>query len=316
MTTELIRGLQHLSAHHQGAVITIGNFDGVHKGHQALLEKVKERAKERGVPSSVMTFEPQPTEFFLKARSAARLTRFREKFSLLKEFNIDKVFVIHFDKHFAAFSAESFIDLLAKKLKVKEVIVGDDFHFGSGRKGDVKQLKEAGAQFGFSVMTIPDCSFEGERISSTRVRLALQQGNLALTEKLLGRPYSMKGRVVYGDQRGRVLGFPTANIDLHRQVTPIMGIFIVRLHGLGKQALPGVASIGVRPTIADSHALLEVHIFNFNQTIYGKQVCVEFCEKLRDEERFDTLDLLKEQMVKDAEMARAYFKKSGELTGE
>lgn len=316
MKTELIRGLHNLTAAHEGAVITIGNFDGVHQGHQALLTKVKERSKELGVSSLVITFEPQPMEFFLKEKSAARLTRLREKFSLLKEFNIDKVFVIHFNKQFADFSAKSFVQLLSKQLKVKEVIVGDDFQFGKGREGNVNQLRDAGHQLGFSVMTIPDRLFDEERVSSTRVRLALQAGNLALAEKLLGRPYSMKGRVVHGDQRGRVLGYPTANIDLHRNVTPIMGIFIVRVHGIGDRALPGVASIGVRPTIGDSKTLLEVHIFNFNQTIYGRQVCVEFLKKLRDEERFNTLDLLKDQIAKDAEAARAYFHERGELTGE
>lgn len=314
MATELIRGLHNITARHQGCVVTIGNFDGVHKGHQALLSQVKERANALGVPSLVITFEPQPLEFFAKERSVPRLTRWREKFLLLSEFGIDKVLVIRFNAEFAALNAEAFVKtLLGSRLAVREVIVGDDFHFGSGRQGDVPLLQQMGAQMGFTVATMPSYLLDAERISSTRIRQALQKADLGLAQQLLGHPYTMKGRVVYGDQRGRVLGFPTANIDLHRHVTPLMGIYVVRLHGIGKKSLPGVANIGIRPTIGDSRALLEVHIFNFNQNIYGQAVCVEFCRKLRDEERFANLDLLKEQMEKDAEVAYAYFVERGEL---
>jgi riboflavin kinase/FMN adenylyltransferase len=316
--TELIRGIHNVTTKHRGCVVTIGNFDGVHKGHQVLLSQVKERAMRLGVPSMVITFEPQPMEFFAKERSVARLTRCREKFFQLAQWGIDKVLIIRFNAEFAALSAEAFAEnLLGKQLGIKEVIVGHDFHFGRGRQGDVSLLKKAAARLGFVVDTIPNNVLDGERISSTRVRQALYVADLALTEKLLGRPYSMKGRVVYGDQRGRVLGFPTANIYLHRHVSPILGIYVVRLHGIGNKPLPGVANIGVRPTIGtDSRTLLEVHVFNFNQTIYGRQVCVEFCKKLRDEERFANLDLLKEQMLIDAEQARMYFIERGEMSDE
>lgn len=313
VATELIRGLHNFNQKHKGCVATIGNFDGVHKGHQALLSQVKKRAEALGVPSLVITFEPQPMEFFAKEQAVARLTRWREKFLLLSQYGIDKVLVIRFNGQFAALNAEAFVELLGKRLSVKEVIVGDDFHFGKGRQGNVDFLKESGAQLGFAVATMPNILFDGERISSTRVRNALQMADLILAEQLLGRPYSMQGRVVYGDQRGRVLGFPTANIHLLRHVTPVLGIYVVRLHGIGKKPLPAVANIGIRPTIGDSRTLLEVHVFNFDQTIYGQYVCVEFCKKLRDEERYANLDLLKEQIGKDAEAARAYFVERGEL---
>jgi riboflavin kinase/FMN adenylyltransferase len=314
VNTQLIRGIQNLPANFPGSSATIGNFDGVHLGHQALLAEVKKQAEERGLPSVVITFEPQPLEFFGKNPALPRLMRWREKFLALAERGIDKVMLLRFDDQLANLSAEDFVyGILQRGLKVAHLTIGDDFHFGKGRRGDFNLLKTMGAAGGFSVASIPTVLVENERVSSTRVRKALADDDHVLVKKLLGRPYTMRGRVAHGDKLGRELGFPTANIFLHRQSTPIHGIYIVRLHGLSDTALPGVASIGYRPTVGGKRELLEVHLLDFNQDIYGKAVCVEFCEKIRAEERYDTLDLLKAQIAKDASIARNYFIARGEL---
>lgn len=308
MTTQLIRGLSHLPAHFIGGVATIGNFDGVHQGHQALLTKVVKTAKALGLPSLVITFEPQPLEYLVPQKSVPRLTRLREKFYLLAKSGIDHVLIIRFDEDMARLTPDEFIQLLLDKLKVKHLIVGKDFRFGKNRQGDVELLKKAG----FTVLTQPDVMMDSERVSSTRIRQALLAGNHALAHRLLGRPYFMMGHVVHGNKLGRQLGYPTANIYLHRKVSPVMGVYVVKVHGLGKKPLPGVANIGIRPTIGGTRSLLEVHLFNFNQAIYGKYVSVEFCHKLRDEERYDSLDALKAQIDIDADQAREYFIKQGE----
>lgn len=305
---KLIRGLHNLSSAEKGGVITIGNFDGVHLGHQALLAKVKERARALGVPSVVMTFEPQPLEFFAAERRVARLTRWREKVCLLRDAGIDQILVAQFNQKVAGLSPEQFVQhILVDGLGVREVIVGDDFQYGRARAGDIVTLKAAGEQYGFEVAALSTVLYDGERVSSTRIRQALAEADHALAAALLGRPYSMIGRVVHGDKRGRTLGFPTANIHLHRKVSPVQGIYVVRLQGIAAQPLPGVANVGTRPTIGGTRTLLEVHLFDFDQDIYGRRVTVEFCHKLRDEERYANLDLLKEQMERDAEQARHYF---------
>lgn len=310
VTTQLIRGLSHISTLFRGCVATIGNFDGVHLGHQALLSKVVKTAKSLGLPSLVITFEPQPLEYLIPQKSVPRLTRLREKFYLLSKADIDNVLIIRFDEDFARLTADEFIQsLLIDKLKVKHLIVGDDFRFGRGRQGDIALLKKEG----LTVETQAEVIMDSARVSSTRVRLALLAGNHELANHLLGRSYFMMGRVVHGDKLGRKLGYPTANIHLHRKVSPVMGIYVVKVHGLMKKPLPGVANIGIRPTIGGTRSLLEVHLFNFNQAIYGKYVSVEFCHKLRDEERYDSLDALKAQIDIDAEQAREYFIKQGSL---
>lgn len=309
MATRLIRGLQNLPPSlKQGCVVTIGNYDGIHRGHQALLQQLKARAETLSVPSVVITFEPQPLEFFSKDRSVPRLTRFREKFYHIAQCGIDYVLVIRFNDLFASLSAEAFADkILHKAMQVKHMIVGDDFHFGHKRQGDVHTLQTLGQRFGFIVEQMHSVMVDHERISSTRIRKALQEDQHSLVLQLLGRPYSMMGRVVYGHQRGRMIGFPTANIYLHREATPVLGVYVVRLHGIETQGLPGVANVGVRPTVGGTRTVLEVHIFDFDQMIYGREVRVEFCKKLRDEQRFATLDLLKEQIWQDAAKARDYF---------
>jgi riboflavin kinase/FMN adenylyltransferase len=309
VATKLVRGFKNNIPLPKGSVVTIGNFDGIHLGHQALIKRVKTSAKELSVPSIVLTFEPQPLEYFVPGRLVPRLTRFREKFTLLSKADVAEVWVVRFNAEFAALTADEFIkQILCKKLNVKHLIVGSDFRFGKGRLGDVNMLRKAGEALGFTVEIMPDIIVGGERVSSTRIRNALLENNLALAEELLGRPYTMLGKVVYGNQLGRQLGFPTANIYLHRAATPVHGIYVVRVHGLENKILPGVANVGVRPTIGGTRILLEVYLFDFERTIYGKPVTVEFCKKLREEERYDNLELLRLQMEKDAKQAREYFK--------
>jgi riboflavin kinase/FMN adenylyltransferase len=306
--TELIRGLYNIKEQHRGCVATIGNFDGVHLGHQALLTCVKQKAKTLHCSSLLITFEPQPLEFFSPDKAVPRLTRFREKFYYLSQFGVDKVLVIPFNQSFAKLSAKDFCqEVLGKQLGIKHIIVGDDFRFGAGREGNVQFLQAMDSQSGFSVEIMPTILLEQERISSTRIREALIKADHSLAGRLLGRPYSMMGRVVYGNQLGRQLGFPTANIFLHRAVAPVQGIYAVRMHGISREGLPGVANVGTRPTIGGTRTILEVHLFDFNETIYGKYVSVEFCKKQRDEERYDNLELLRQQIEKDALLARSYF---------
>lgn len=314
MSIQLIRYMGTLTSQSKGCVVTIGNFDGVHCGHQALLERLKVRACALALPSLVIAFEPQPAEFFCRGKPVPRLTRFREKLYYLTQNGVEKAWIMRFNAALAALTAEEFIkDILCARLQLRHLIVGDDFRFGHGRHGDVVLLKDTGRKLGFTVEIMPSVQIAGERVSSTRIRQALSVADYALAEQLLGRPYCMLGRVAYGAQLGRVLGFPTANIYLHRQETPVKGIYVVRLHGIAKKGLPGVANVGIRPTVGGTRTLLEVHIFDFAQNIYGRQVKVEFCKKLREEERFPNLDLLKEQMLQDAAQARDYFIKSGEL---
>lgn len=314
MKTELIRGLRNLSDRHRGCVVTIGNFDGVHVGHQALLAKVTEKARELQAPSLVVIFEPQPFEFFVKERTAPRLTRWREKFCLFAKYGIDYVLIVRFNAAFAGLSPEEFVeDILVKTLDVKHVIVGDDFRFGHTRGGDVRYLVEAAARHGFIAEILQGIMMDGARISSTRVRKALAEANHERAARLLGHPYSVMGRVVHGDKRGRIIGFPTANIYLHRVAIAVQGVYIVRMHGLAEKGLPGVANVGTRPTVGGTSCLLEVHLFNFDKDIYGCHVSVEFCKKLREEIHFENVELLKEQILKDAENAENYFKARGEL---
>jgi riboflavin kinase/FMN adenylyltransferase len=312
--TKVIRGLNNIESAPKGAVVTIGNFDGVHLGHQALLKKTIERAEELNTASLVIIFEPQPFEFFAKEKIAPRLTRWREKFCWLAHYGIDAVLVIRFNKQFASLTPDEFVDhILMDALEVKQIIVGDDFQFGRGRQGDFNFLQNKAKSAGFSVENMPSLSLDGERVSSTLVRNALANSDHEKVERLLGRPYTMQGRVVYGDKRGRTMGFPTANIYLHRPITPVQGVYAVRMHGINNKVLPGVANVGIRPTIGGTRSLLEVHLFDFAKEIYGRQVKVEFCKKLRDEKRYPNLDLLIEQIFKDASEARNYFKACGEL---
>jgi riboflavin kinase/FMN adenylyltransferase len=305
---ELIRNQAQLRPHHQNCVATIGNFDGVHLGHQAILRQLMLQAQQRQLPAVVIIFEPQPQEFFAPQQANARLTRLREKLMALRRYGVSRVLCLHFNTQLAALSAHEFIEkILVQGLKIQHLVVGDDFRFGRDRQGHFELLQQRGQQYGFTVASQPTFIIEGERVSSTRVRQALEQGDMLMAQQLLGRPYTLCGRVRYGQQRGRSIGFPTANIFLHRPISPLTGVFAVTLHGIHQQPLPGVANLGTRPTVDGTQFLLEVHLFDFQKTIYGQYVEVEFICKLRDEQRFNSFSALKQQIVQDVQVAKAVF---------
>ncbi|MBI3900131.1 MAG: bifunctional riboflavin kinase/FAD synthetase [Gammaproteobacteria bacterium] len=305
---ELIRGLHNLRPDHRGCVVTIGNFDGIHLGHQAVITQLHERAQALAVPSLIMFFEPQPAEYFRPQAMPARLMRLREKLLTLREQPIDRVLCVRFDDRVAALDAEVFIEqILRRGLDARYVVVGDDFRFGHKRRGDLDMLVRAGRQHGFDVAAMPTFRIDGERVSSTRIRAALAAGDLTTAAKLLGRPYRMCGRVAHGDKIGRQIGVPTANIALHRRHAAIQGIFAVKTSGLSAKPLAGVASIGTRPTVGGVKPLLEVHLFDFDGEIYGRHIAVDFLHKLRDERRFDSVEEMRAQIMDDIERARDYF---------
>ena len=269
MPAKLIRGFNQIKPEHQNGVAAIGNFDGVHLGHQALIQKVIQQAKVRRAPSIVITFEPHPFEFFQKEHlTIPRLTRLREKFTALSACGVDYILILKFNQQLAETSASDFVaEILHHRLRLKELIVGDDFRFGRGRLGDLSLLQSMGETLGFEAIEVPAVQVDGVRISSTRIRQALEAGDHVLVERLLGHPYFMQGRVRSGDQLGRKLGFPTANIFLHRQLTPVKGIYFVYVHDLADHPLPGAANVGTRPTIGGTRTLLEVHLLDFNKVI-------------------------------------------------
>lgn len=306
---KLIRGNHNLSQPLQGAVVTLGNFDGMHLGHQALLNKLNAMRESLNLPSIVITFEPQPKEFFAKRETVPRLMRFCEKWLALKDYNIDYVFCLRFNQALASLSPEAFVKkILIDQLNAKVVIVGDDFRFGAKRAGDYAQLKQLGDKYGFQTIEMPTIMVDNERVSSTRVREALEAGDLNAAEKLLGRPYRLYGKVGHGDRLGRDLGYPTANVNLHRDLVPLGGIFVIRVYGLGDHPYEGVANVGTRPTVGGTRILLEAHLFDFNAEIYGHNIEVEFLHKLRDEERYDTLEELVEHIHQDVIDAKNYFR--------
>lgn len=309
----LIRGLHNLRPADRGCVATIGNFDGVHLGHRAVFRRLQERGAALGLPTTVITFEPQPMEFFAPAHAPARLTRLREKLAAIADAGIDRVMLLHFGPRLAAMAAPDFVrTLLANGLGVRFLSVGDDFRFGNLRHGDFALLQRMGAELaasgqGFAVANLHTIRHGEERISSTRVREALARGDLDQAHTLLGRPYRIGGRVAHGDKRGRTIGFPTANINLHRRVSPLGGVYAVVVHGLGATPRPGVANIGRRPTVGGTDERLEVHLFDFDGDLYGRHLDVEFRLRLRDERRFESFDALKAQITRDAATARDYL---------
>jgi riboflavin kinase / FMN adenylyltransferase len=293
--------------------LTIGNFDGVHRGHQALLAHVTAAAHRLGLESAVMTFEPHPREYFARrandlSKAPARIANLRDKLESLSDAGVDRVIVEHFNEHFASMSPQEFTQrVLVEGLHVKWLMVGDDFCYGARRAGNIPMLIEAGKEFGFEVHSLPAVLHDATRISSSAVRAALAQGDFEATRALLGHPYSMSGHVIHGAKLGRTLGFPTLNLRVaHRPA--LAGIFVVQVHGLAERPLPAVASLGVRPTVEDAgRMLLEVHIFDWNQSCYGKLVRVEFLSKLRDEEKYVDLPTLTAAIDRDAQQARAWF---------
>jgi riboflavin kinase/FMN adenylyltransferase len=308
---ELVRGLHNLRPGHRGCAATIGSFDGLHLGHQAVLEQLAEQAAGRRLPATLVTFEPQPREYFMPDAAPPRLTRFREKLELLRHYGVDRVVCLRFNHYLASLTADAFIQtVLLDGLDVKYLVVGDDFRFGSERNGDFSLLVQAGQRHGFPVVNMHTVSAGNGRVSSTRIRESLRAGDLAAAEALLGRPYRMSGRVAHGDKRGRTIGFPTANIFLHRAAVPVEGVFAVQLTGIDEQPLPGVANVGNRPTVDGTRSLLEVHLFDFDREIYGRHVQVGFLKKLRAERKFASFDKLKEQILLDAGHAREFFGKT------
>jgi riboflavin kinase/FMN adenylyltransferase len=306
---QLIRGEYNLRPEHRCCVASIGNFDGVHLGHQAVFSALQERSKALGVPTTVIIFEPQPMEYFHVARTPARLTRLREKLAAIERCGIDRVLLLEFGPRLASMEAGEFIEnVLVNGLALRHLFVGDDFRFGKDRGGDFSLLQQAGKRHDFQVEDMNTISHKEARISSTRIRQALAQGDFASAKSCLGRPYQICGRVAHGNERGRTIGFPTLNINLHRRVSPLQGVFAVKVNGLEKQALPGVANVGSRPTLdGESQQLLEVHVFDFERQVYGEHVAVEFVERLRDEKKFDSFADLQRQIQLDASRARALF---------
>ncbi|MGD8108034.1 bifunctional riboflavin kinase/FAD synthetase [Pantoea sp. FN0302] len=305
---KFIRGIHNLRTQPDGCVLTIGNFDGVHRGHQALLARLCEEGRQRHLPVVVMLFEPQPLELFAADKAPARLTRLRDKLKYLAQAGVDAVLCVRFDRSFAAVSAQSFVnDLLVDKLGVRFLAVGDDFRFGAGREGDFLLLQKAGVEYGFDVISTQTFSEGGKRISSTAIRQALANDDLSLAQSLLGHPFALSGRVVHGDALGRTIGFPTANVLLRRMVSPVKGVYAVEVHGLSEQPLPGVANIGTRPTVAGLRQQLEVHLLDISMNMYGRHIDVVLRQKIRNEQRFPSLDALKEQIAKDVVTAREFF---------
>lgn len=304
---QVFRGIPERAEH--GCVLTIGNFDGVHRGHQALLAKLSAKALATGLPAAVLTFEPHPREYFTHENRPKRLTSLREKIQLLEARGVDRLYIARFNKRFAGLTAEAFIeDVLIQGLGVRHLLIGDDFRFGKGRVGNFEMLRAVGETVGFTVEAMHTIDHEGERVSSSAVRAALAEGDMPHAARLLGRPYSISGRVLHGDKIGRTIGFPTANIQLKHRSPPLMGIYTVSVEGLADKPWPGVASVGVRPTINDAgRPSLEVHLFDWNTECYDAHLRVNFLRKQRDEERYDSLDALTAQIARDADEARAYF---------
>ncbi|MFT6188734.1 MAG: riboflavin kinase/FMN adenylyltransferase [Oleispira sp.] len=325
----LIRGLYNIPSDFSGCVATIGNFDGVHLGHQAILQQLKKQGEEHQLPTVVMMFEPQPREFFAPDQAPARLANMSEKLQDLASFGVDYVLCLPFNQKLRSMSADQFIQtILLDGLKISHLIVGDDFRFGCDRTGDYQLLQNAGKQFGFSVEDTKTFEFEGQRVSSTRVRKCLAANDLTGAGKLLGRSYRMSGRIGYGRQLGRTIGVPTANVILQRNKLPMTGVYAVKaieievadchesevLDASGQpRAWQGVANIGVKPTVAGTpEPSLEVHIFDFPSleeggNIYGKRLSIEFCQKIREEKKFNGLDELKAAIEQDMNVARDFF---------
>ncbi|MDP1864043.1 MAG: bifunctional riboflavin kinase/FAD synthetase [Thiobacillus sp.] len=300
----ITHGFRSLDTPH---AVTIGNFDGLHLGHQAMLARLQDVARARGLPTCVLSFEPHPREFFTPDQAPARLSSLREKAETLQQLGIDRLHVFRFDRAFSALSAEAFVEqVLGQTLQARYVLVGDDFRYGAKRAGGFASLQTSGQALGIDIETLPTVIVAGERSSSTAVRTALATGDLEHAAHLLGRPYSISGRVVHGDKLGRDIGFPTANIQLKHNRPPLMGVFAVEVCGLNGERLPGAASLGRRPTVKSPDAIpvLEVHLFDFDTEIYGRRVQVNFLHKLRDEEKYPDLDSLVAQIKLDVDQAK------------
>ena len=300
----LFRGPEGVRQRASGCALTIGTYDGLHLGHRALIARVREHASRLRAAAVLLTFEPTPREYLVPENPPARLTTLRERWRILTAWGLDYLWLLRFDEALRNLSADEFAQLLARELEPRVVVVGHDFRFAKKGEGTAQALAAAGARLGFEVEVVPAVTLDGERISSSGVRAALAASDFSRAGRWLGRPWSMRGRVVRGLRLGRDLGFPTANLPLGRRRAPVAGIFAVRVRGAGSAALAGVASLGTRPTVDGTRPLLEAHLFDFDGDLYGREIEVEFVRKLRDEERFATLAALTAQMHCDAAAAR------------
>jgi len=305
---KLIRGLYNLARPLHSSAVTIGNFDGVHRGHQLVIEQLQRIARATGLPTVVIIFEPQPIEFFAPDRAPKRLARFREKIAYLKAQQIDYLLCLHFDEALAELGAEDFVQrILVDKLNTRHLVIGDDFHFGKNRVGNFRFLQDNSERFGFNVDETETLMHGGSRVSSTRVRECIRNEDFSGAAELLGRPYSLSGRIAHGKKLGRELGYPTINIKMGDKTLIVKGIFAVQVKGIDNRPLQGVASIGTRPTVNGIDTILEVYILDFNRDVYGYRVVVEFLHKIRNEEKFDSLEELSAHIAQDTEKAKAFF---------
>jgi riboflavin kinase/FMN adenylyltransferase len=305
---EYVRGLQGLKAGHRGAAITVGSFDGIHLGHGALIARACALANQAGRPAMMLTFEPLPREYLSPQDPPARLTDFRERWRVLERSDLAYLCVLRFDEKLRSLTGEQFVSLLTDRFAASAVIIGQDFRFGRGGAGSAALLRAAADAGKFALELVPSVCVDDVRVSSSGVRAALAAGDFSAARDLLGRAYEMRGRVVYGQQLGRRLGYPTANLRMRRRKLPFTGIFAVRVRGVDRDnphaARAGVASLGFRPTIGGTEPLLEAHVFDFDGSLYGRELDVEFVAKIRDEEKFASLDALVQQMHLDATEAR------------
>lgn len=306
---ELIRGLHNLRPRHHGCVATIGAFDGVHLGHQAVIRHLLEKSKEFALPSLIIVFEPLPREFFAPLKAPARIMSFWEKCRAMEELGVERMLRIRFNEQLRGMSAQRFIDdIFVAGLGVRYVVLGDDFRFGADRQGDFELIREQGLRYGFEAESTPTFAMDDERVSSTRIRQALENADFETAEALLGRPYSISGRVIYGRQLGSTIGTPTANLELRRLRAPLSGVYTVEVSGGGLVKAQGVANVGVRPTVDDSiKANLEVHLLDREVELYGRHIEVTFRCKLREEMKFASVEELQENIARDIENTRAWF---------
>ncbi|HLS80707.1 MAG TPA: bifunctional riboflavin kinase/FAD synthetase [Steroidobacter sp.] len=307
---ELVRGLHNLRARHRGCVLTIGAFDGIHRGHQEMIRLTRLAAESRKLPAAVLSFEPTPREYFARGAAPGRLTRFREKHQALACYGVDRFVCLRFDQRMRSMSARAFIDdILVDALGAQHIVVGRGFRFAHNMEGSVALLREYGAGGRFEVTEAPPFEIDGERVSSSLIRAALDAGDMARAARLLGRPYRMTGKVVQGAKLGRKLGFPTANLRPRRRATPLAGVFAIRVSGAGLKDAPGVASLGTRPAVGGSELLLEAHVFDYTGNLYRQYLHVDFIQRLRDERWFPDMDALTAQIREDARQAREILKR-------
>ncbi len=312
---ELIRGLHNLRPQHRGCVATIGAFDGVHLGHQAVIRHLLDKSAQLNLPSVIIVFEPLPREYFSPLQAPARIMSFREKCLALRALGVDRLLRIRFDEQLRSMSAQQFVDeVFVAGLGVRYVVLGDDFRFGSDRQGDYDFIRQQGLRYGYEAGPTPTEELDGERVSSTRIREALENARFEEAQRLLGRPYSISGKVIYGRQLGQTIGTPTANLELCRLRAPLSGVYAVQVNGPGLDGVPGVANVGVRPTVNDSiKANLEVHLLDREVELYGLHIEVTFRQKLREEKKFASVDELKENIARDIDNTRAWFCRTGSL---